>query len=148
MSKILTAEGVLNKHFISSYFTPHVLNKIVEAMEEFHGQFQPSTGMLDCPYCLGYGFTSEHDINCDGNPNYCSNHCPVQVGCENCKGTGKIEDIPSESPSNDEDELWEDVEQIISDHRNYNNDLLHDEDKIMAYNKIKSKYSITPKQPQ
>jgi DnaJ-class molecular chaperone len=38
---------------------------------------------MECPECCGNGWISEHDNYCDPS------HCPVQVQCEACLGTGR-----------------------------------------------------------
>lgn len=46
---------------------------------------------VKCPVCNGDGYTSEHNpdsMDWDGEHN-CDN-CPIQVQCENCKATGKL----------------------------------------------------------
>lgn len=48
----------------------------------------PLLGAVICQLCNGDGYTAEHDIYCDGSPNYCGSHCPVQVRCERCMGMG------------------------------------------------------------
>lgn len=47
---------------------------------------------MKCPKCQGDGWTAEHATSAyshdeDGN---CLGDCPVQVQCEYCKGTGKV----------------------------------------------------------
>ena len=41
-----------------------------------------------CPKCEGVGWYADHDPNCNGS----CDHCPVQVQCEECEGTGKIKE--------------------------------------------------------
>jgi DnaJ-class molecular chaperone len=43
---------------------------------------------VTCPFCDGYGYTSEHV--CDGTEIMCAKTCPQQVQCEYCYGTGKM----------------------------------------------------------
>lgn len=45
-----------------------------------------------CPICNGDGYTAEHDpmsFNYHTGEHDCHG-CPIQVGCENCQGTGKV----------------------------------------------------------
>ena len=45
--------------------------------------------IIDCPYCKGFGYTSEHDPS-DPHEDGCSGGCPIQIQCEKCQATGKI----------------------------------------------------------
>lgn len=47
---------------------------------------------LECEMCSGFGFTAEHDINCDCNENDGGYRCPVQVQCDVCNGSGYSKD--------------------------------------------------------
>ena len=50
-------------------------------------------GIVECPYCNGYGYTDEHDPDSYDNEtgeHDCSN-CPIQVPCEDCSALGLIE---------------------------------------------------------
>jgi len=50
--------------------------------------------MKKCLKCNGDGFASEHNPNSYDRDGWhdCSG-CPIQVQCEECHGTGKIEDV-------------------------------------------------------
>ena len=43
----------------------------------------------ECPYCKGFGYTSEHDTHPhpDGD---CLGLCPVPVQCKKCEATGRV----------------------------------------------------------
>ena len=46
-----------------------------------------------CPVCNGDGWTEEHDpskFDYETGEHFCR-YCPIQVGCDNCQGTGKIQ---------------------------------------------------------
>jgi exosome complex RNA-binding protein Rrp4 len=45
--------------------------------------------IINCPYCKGFGYTSEHDPS-DPHEDGCSGGCPIQVQCEKCEATGKL----------------------------------------------------------
>lgn len=45
-----------------------------------------------CPICKGDGYTAEHDptsMDYETGEHTCYG-CPIQVGCENCQGTGRV----------------------------------------------------------
>lgn len=47
---------------------------------------------MNCPKCNGNGYTAEHDLpSRHGEDGECIS-CPIQVQCENCLGTGKIDE--------------------------------------------------------
>jgi hypothetical protein len=52
---------------------------------------------MKCEKCNGKGWTAEHspfahDHDEDGS---CNGSCPVQVQCENCCGSGELQDAPA-----------------------------------------------------
>lgn len=50
----------------------------------------------ECPRCQGKGWTTEHNMAPDAHSGdgQCLGGCPVQVGCEQCSGTGKVNNLP------------------------------------------------------
>lgn len=48
---------------------------------------------MKCPKCNGDGWTAEHDpgVYSHNENGDCLGNCPIQVQCEFCNGTGKIE---------------------------------------------------------
>lgn len=72
---------------------PCICNKPSEELSR-EGDSRTTDGKMDCPYCQGNGWTAEH--GCDGTQVMCLVTCPIQVECENCSGTGEIDDLPSQ----------------------------------------------------
>lgn len=60
---------------------------------EYWEQYRKMTGMRACSDCGGQGWTAEHDLPSNHNPETgeCIS-CPVQVQCNTCEGTGMVED--------------------------------------------------------
>lgn len=43
-----------------------------------------------CGRCNGKGHFQEHEFNCPGGGDYCTQHCPVDFACPDCHETGTL----------------------------------------------------------
>ena len=50
-----------------------------------------------CPTCQGNGSHPEHHHGCDPQKG-CVGECPIEVQCEHCGGTGRVEDKGGRCP--------------------------------------------------
>lgn len=50
--------------------------------------------IMKCQKCNGDGYTAEHDTSagCHDEEGMCTGRCPIQVQCEECRGTGEIKE--------------------------------------------------------